>query len=511
MTILYIRAATAYEPGANATDVIVNEVHFNRTTLDLYKYTLYSNGTLSNGTDCYLAFREFQPRMDENGTFVNGISCYAPIHGIGQHASIGMAFTAFFALSLFLTSLNLRKHGRKYLPGRTTGRQLKWLWLLFVAACGLISCIMTVDVDRSHIQGTSLILQSVFYTLMAPGLMAAVWEAVRHWYTSLSHPVFSFIAHFCTDNGRASWQERQILDRDPYAFEKRSSRRRQESFLPFLFYAFALANFCLTIPRSWTGIELQRSPELTALRAQPLATDLRFKLAAFMSLAGTLVICYSLEHSIYRYRAAPAPTSLLAQATFYLTASPPEFLLALALLGLKTGYAIAAAFDWSVSPLRVAVSQAWLYGLGVAPALLITLLFNAVGFAEENEDKALVVQRAELDSALASDGELLGRKRWWESRWLIGSDRGRERSSSREQLDRYVEMGILAPHGKGDGEDKDGSAAGTAAPKVTARTASDADASSSEENGVLTVLSLRRDIRRDSGISWGTASSSGVV
>jgi hypothetical protein len=183
MTILYIRAVTPYEPGASATDVIVNEVHFNRTTLDLYKYTLYSNGTLSNGTDCYLAFQEFQPHMDENGTFVNGISCYAPIHGIGLHASIGMAFTAFFAVSMFLTMLNLQKHGCKYLPGRTMGRRLKWLWLLFVAACGLISCIMTVDVDRSHVQGTSLVLQSVFYTLMTPSLMAAVWEAVRHWYT----------------------------------------------------------------------------------------------------------------------------------------------------------------------------------------------------------------------------------------------------------------------------------------------------------------------------------------
>ncbi|GFG18921.1 uncharacterized protein C56F8.12 [Aspergillus udagawae] len=451
MTILHIRAATPYEPGASATDVIVNEVHFNRTTLDLYKYTLYSNGTLSNGTDCYLAFQEFQPRMDENGTFVNGISCYAPIHGIGLHASIGMAFTAFFAVSMFLTMLNLRKHGCKYLPGRTMGRRLKWLWLLFVAACGLISCIMTVDVDRSHVQGTSLVLQSVFYTLMTPSLMAAVWEAVRHW---------------------ASWQERQILDRDPYAFTKRSSRRRQESFLPILFYVFALANFFLTIPRSWTGIELQRSPELTALRAQPLATDLRFKLAAFMSLAGTLVTCYSLEHSIYRYR--PAPTSPLSQATFYLTASPPEFLIALALLGLKTGYAIAAAFGW-------------LYGLGFAPALLIIVLFNAVGFCELNEDKALIVQRGELDSALATDADLLGRKRWWESRWLRGSNRARDRSrsSSREQLDRYVEMGILAPHGKGDGEDKDGSAAAAAAPRVTTRTAS--DASSSSENGFVTV------------------------
>jgi hypothetical protein len=206
-----------------------------------------------------------------------------------------------------------------------------------------------------------------------------------------------------------------------------------------------------------------------------------------MSLAGTLVTCYSLEHSIYRYRAAP--TNPLAQATFYLTASPPEFLLALALLGLKTGYAIAAAFDWSVSPLRVAVSQGWLYGLGYAPALLIIVLFNAVGFCELNEDKALIVQRGELDSALATDADLLGRKRWWESRWLRGGDRNRDRdrSSSREQLDRYVEMGILAPHGKGDGEDKDASAAAvaTAAPRITTRTAS--DASSSSESGFVTV------------------------
>ncbi|KAB8228340.1 DUF2434 domain-containing protein [Aspergillus alliaceus] len=446
MTRLYIRELAPYQPGDNGTDVVINEVHFNRTALDTYNYRLYTNGTLSNGTKCYLAFQQFKPHMfAESGTFINGTSCYAPINNIGTHASLGLAYALMFVLTIFFSLINLRKHGRSYLPNNRPwtiiSRRLKWCWLIFVATSGAISCFMTIDVDRNYIQSAPLILQSVFYTLLTPTLMAAVWESVRHW---------------------ATWQARLIHDRDPYAFSKTSTRRAQETLLPILFYALALFTFFLTVPRSWSSIELQRSPEQQALVARPTATDTRFRVAGFLALADTLVICYSLEHSIYRY--VPRPGSTLGQLLFYLNAAPSQFLVCIAVLGVKIGYAIASAFDFTVSPLRYDVQSGWLYGLGYTPTLLIILILNISGFCELNEDKALIARREELETALASEeGVGAGGKSsaWWKKRRLRAFAReitGRRLvapgDEDGEDMARFVEMGIIKPRGQ-TGEDKD--------------------------------------------------------
>lgn len=183
---LLARALAPFQTGANDTDILINSVHFDRAALDRYNYTLYTNGTLSNGTECYLVFEPFKPHLFlENGTVVNGTSCYAPINHIGQHASLGLAFAFLFALGIFFTLVNARKHGRRYLPvdrrWRALGRRVKWYWLLVVAVCGTISCFMSIDVDRNYLQSAPLVMQSVFYTLLMPALMAAVWEGVRHW------------------------------------------------------------------------------------------------------------------------------------------------------------------------------------------------------------------------------------------------------------------------------------------------------------------------------------------
>ncbi|KAE8369494.1 hypothetical protein BDV27DRAFT_120727 [Aspergillus caelatus] len=433
MTLLYIRGLAPYQPGDNGTDVIINEVHFNRTALDTYNYRLYTNGTLSNGTNCFLAFQRFRPHMfAENGTFINGTSCYAPINDIGQHASLGLAYALMFVITIFLSLINLRKHGRSYLPHdrrwNIVSRRLKWCWLIFVAVCGAISCFMSIDVDRNYLQSAPLILQSVFYTLLTPGLMAAVWEAVRHW---------------------ASWQARQIHDRDPYAFTKTSTRKWQEILLPILFYILALLNFILTVPRSWSAIELQRSEEQQTINARPVATDTRWRAAGFVALAGMLVITYSLEHSIYRYK--PRPSSTGGQLLFYLNAAPSQFLLAIAILGIKIGYAIASAFDWTVSPLKYDVQSGWIYGLGYTPALLIILIFNICGYCELNEDKALIAQRGELESGLASDVGIGQRNPpWWKKQRLRSfareiTGRGSPIDRDREDMARYVEMGIIKP------------------------------------------------------------------
>ncbi len=188
MPLFNVRELLQFPNGENATDVLINGMHFNRTALNFYNYVLYDNGTLSNGSSCYLAFDAYQPSMLPNGTFINATTCYVPYYSISERGSLGLGFACLFAASIVLTLINLRKHGRLFLPTekrfRAIGRRWQWYWLTFVASCGIISGVTSIDVDRNYLQGLPIILNTFFYYLMLPGLLAAVWEAVRHWYAS---------------------------------------------------------------------------------------------------------------------------------------------------------------------------------------------------------------------------------------------------------------------------------------------------------------------------------------
>ena len=185
MPLYNIRELVDFSPGDNATDVIINNVHFNRTALDFFNYTFYDNGTLSNASRCWLAFESFKPMMLMNGTFINGTSCYEPYHSIRVRGSLGILFACFFGISIMFTLMNLRKHGKRLLPKekrfRAVGRRWQWYWMLFVAACGIISSTTAVDVDRDYLQSIAIVLESFFHCLMVPGILATVWEAARHW------------------------------------------------------------------------------------------------------------------------------------------------------------------------------------------------------------------------------------------------------------------------------------------------------------------------------------------
>ncbi|KAI9929211.1 hypothetical protein MW887_001619 [Aspergillus wentii] len=241
--MLFIRSILPYQN--ENTNVLINQTPFNQSTLTHFNYTLYSNGTLSNTTHCYLTFNSFHPHLFSNGSFINATSCYSPINEIRAHASLGLAFALLYALTIIFTLVNIRKHGRRYLPvdGRysTFSRVVTYYWLLAVAVLAAISCFMGVDVDRDYLQSDPLVLQSIFYM--------------------------------------STWQKRQIHDRDPYAFtfSPPSSRTYQENTLPLLFYALALTTLLLSLLHPWAQIPLQRSPEQQALIAEPVATDPRFK------------------------------------------------------------------------------------------------------------------------------------------------------------------------------------------------------------------------------------------
>ncbi|CCF41265.1 hypothetical protein CH063_11595, partial [Colletotrichum higginsianum] len=88
---LHGRALLGFPPGANASDTVLGGVHFNRTALDFFNYTLYTNGTVSNGSNCYVTEPPYTPvYLFPNGTFVNSTWCYDPINPIGTRAGVGV-------------------------------------------------------------------------------------------------------------------------------------------------------------------------------------------------------------------------------------------------------------------------------------------------------------------------------------------------------------------------------------------------------------------------------------
>jgi hypothetical protein len=186
MPLLNLRDLVAFpQNGDNATDTVLNGIHFNKSALSHWNYTLYSNFTLSNNSNCYILLDGYQPIFHSNGTFVNATSCYVPIRPLQTRGRLGAIFAALFAICILFTLVNLKKHGQQFLREdkrfRVVGRRWQWYWMLFAAACGIISCVTGIDVDRDYLQDLAIILQGFFFVLMGDGIVCCVWEGVRHW------------------------------------------------------------------------------------------------------------------------------------------------------------------------------------------------------------------------------------------------------------------------------------------------------------------------------------------
>ncbi|EXJ89727.1 hypothetical protein A1O3_02794 [Capronia epimyces CBS 606.96] len=362
------------EPGSSNPIVVINGVSYNATTLTFWNYTAYANGTLSNGSNCFLAFDTYKPiLLSPNGTFINATSCYQPIHAIGPRGITGLAFGSLFAVSVLLSTINLRKHGRAYLPRgkrwRPIGRRWSWYWTIIVAACGLLSCFTAIDVDRDHVVNTPMVLQCFFLTLMVPALLACVWESVRSW---------------------SSAQHRRLHDADAFSLAPDDFRARVGFYLPLIFYAFDWLVFFLAAPRSWSFVQKQRSLSQTLESAKPTALDARFKAASVLAIVclGCIVFRLNFSSRIYHLR---------IPHTIHLVAS---------LLAVRIAYGIIGSFVWILSPYRLEVSIGWLYGLGYAPTLLVLFLLNLRGYQEENEDILLIAARAQRGDGLEDDSHL---------------------------------------------------------------------------------------------------------
>jgi Protein of unknown function (DUF2434) len=122
MPLIDARDLLAFPGGENVTDTLIGGVHFNKTILEYWNYTLYSNQTLSNGSWCILVFEPYSPvRVYPNGTFLNATWCYEALNPIGPRAATGIGFAVAFGFMLLLTLINLRKHASGRLGGDGNG------------------------------------------------------------------------------------------------------------------------------------------------------------------------------------------------------------------------------------------------------------------------------------------------------------------------------------------------------------------------------------------------------
>jgi Protein of unknown function (DUF2434) len=188
---------------------------------------------------------------------------------------------------------------------------------------------------------------------------------------------------------RGSFEQRRLLDADPFALKTGDLSSHIEFYLPLVFYVFDWLVFFLTIPRNWNTVQKQRSPEQAALIAAPAATDMRFKAGGIVSAICFAVILFSLIHSRLRYRASLRKTLI------------PWLMFGLAI---HTGYWVASAWMWDLNPFNLETDLGFQYSLDYLTALMIIIHSNIMGYLNDNDDKILLRNRAARGQAV--DGQL---------------------------------------------------------------------------------------------------------
>lgn len=397
MSGLVPRNAVAWPAGDNSSDTIITGHHLNLTALKYWNYTLYSNGTLNNGShsNCLLTLSPYEPTfVYANGSFNNYTSCYSPIKPLGTRGKVSIALACLYGIALMFTLLNLAKHGRMYLPTekrfRPVGRRWQWYWMILMCATGFISLICNIDVDRYYLPNIPIILTSFFWMLLNLTTMACVWEAIRHW---------------------GSWMERQYIDPDPFALAMDDKRAQFEFWAPLFYYLWWWLDFFLVIPRNWGNVQMQRTVEQTRTVAAPSATDARFKAAVFMLLACWLTIVYYLRHSIKHYR--ERNRGVINRAIGLVKFTPYRFMFLVPLTLFMVAFQGLSAWQFHYGVFDVTGNTVSMFVGGYVPALLIMLVQIVAGFLNPNEDKELIRQRrvrgAEHDRELG----ISKKPAWW--------------------------------------------------------------------------------------------------
>lgn len=167
----------------------------------------------------------------------------------------------------------------------------------------------------------------------------------------------------------------------------------------------------MIVPRSWGAIEKQRDPDQARLIAEPMATDVRFKAAAFLLFCSWLTTMFSLWHSIKHYKGYNR--GILNCAIGFVRYTPKKFLLSLLLSLIMIGYEAACSFEFSISPLKLNTKLGYMYGLGWSPIALLFVVHEVAGYLEPNEDRELIRQRRIRGAEIDQEIGIVRKPHWW--------------------------------------------------------------------------------------------------
>lgn len=166
----------------------------------------------------------------------------------------------------------------------------------------------------------------------------------------------------------------------------------------------------MTIPRSWTAIRKQSSPEMQLAIAAPAATDSRFKAGAIIATVAFIIVYYMLGHSLHYYK--PRAHGFLGGIKLF-RFSPLKFQLVLPVLGVRVLHGILSAWDWEMSIMKFNGNPVWAFGMGYAPVLVVMGILNIAGAVEVNEDRVLIQQRAARGRDTDAELGIVTKPGWW--------------------------------------------------------------------------------------------------
>lgn len=158
---------------------------------------------------------------------------------------------------------------------------------------------------------------------------------------------------------------------------------------------------------------MQRSQSQAIAVAKPAATDLRFKLGAFVLVLAWLTIIISIGHSIWHYGARRGDPS--GQRPVPRDFVPLRLYLLFALSLFVVAFQIAVSFNFDISPMNMSPILPAVFLAGFLPTWLILAVQVASGFMRPNEDLELIRQRRERGVHLDGEIGLGGVKKpsWW--------------------------------------------------------------------------------------------------
>ncbi|KAK9467771.1 hypothetical protein V1512DRAFT_235802 [Lipomyces arxii] len=330
---------------------------YNQDILDQYGYHIFSNGTISNGSSCYLTFDQYYPEIDPDGTVYNGTTCDYPYYHIRARGAMGIVFGTLAILILPSTFHMLRKHGARhsvveYKRFRLFGRRWQWYWLFVAHILAAVSGFMSIDIDRDYIQGTALTSYGAVYTAIAPTILCAVWEMTRHW---------------------CSFEERRVFEEDPFRFKNHDRRSQIHLIMPVVFYLFAFLFFLLTVLRNWSLLIKINSTFIV---------DDRWKVGAFFGFVAFMVTIFQVGITFHYYH----PRIM-----------PPKIYLSFIGVAAIIAYSIGMAFDVRISPFNPLANVPAIAIWGYLPILYIMLIMNICAYFERNEDLVIADEKEDRE------------------------------------------------------------------------------------------------------------------